>query len=507
MFIISGILLLADEKKIPEKPSNIPEDAEWSAYGWKYQDYGYTSPSILWYQKGNLYRLFYDTEDKKYYIDDYYYENGKVKRKDQNINFNFLREDHKKITDYSFDRCVGKQTRYHENGKVKEERCYTFRLKKGKTLENVMCGSEIFYDESGKEIKRIEHDVECEYGCAEVPRTSAEKLIAQVKSYKDKSRNRSLGRLPVIGQIVSVGSWSKNLEVVYKTGFELIPGDQICCLIDGDIVSFECKSNDNGKGIFELKEDKGKKYSSVNEKSEPRFYKKNEVKYAEVLKSGKPKAGDVKVIGGIEFVYIPAGHDSGDPQKPSDMDVKAFWMTKYEVTLGEFLKYSYEVGKNFPVNSKPWILDSRYPAVMEAYNYMAREFCEWFGKKHGVDTDIPNRDEWEYAARAGTDTDYYWGNDKIDDYAWYKKNSGGKLHPVGQKKPNAWGLYDMIGNAWEWADAFGLRGGGYGSDTKELQYRVNYQIYSEYWDEHDMSNPYKSITDQGTGFRMIILVP
>jgi formylglycine-generating enzyme required for sulfatase activity len=122
----------------------------------------------------------------------------------------------------------------------------------------------------------------------------------------------------------------------------------------------------------------------------------------------------------------------------------AFYMGKYEVTQKQWREImgdnpSHFKGDDLPVDKVSW--------------NEVQEFIKKLNEKEGTDKyRLPSEAEWEYACRAGTTTRYSFGDDEseLDDYAWYSENSDGKTHPVGQKKPNSWGLYDMHGNVWEW---------------------------------------------------------
>ncbi|MDP4129762.1 MAG: SUMF1/EgtB/PvdO family nonheme iron enzyme [Bacteroidota bacterium] len=177
----------------------------------------------------------------------------------------------------------------------------------------------------------------------------------------------------------------------------------------------------------------------------------------------------------FRMVPIPAGSFlMGSPDKETGrradegpatkVFVDSFWMEEHEVTYDEYVLFSDEErdpepkpdgitrpsppyidftlgmgkGGGFPANSM-----SQYGALM---------YCQWLYKKTGIFYRLPTEAEWEYACRAGSSSAYPFREDKqqLDQYAWYAANSGNRYHAVKQLKPNAWGLYDMLGNVAEW---------------------------------------------------------
>jgi formylglycine-generating enzyme required for sulfatase activity len=157
-----------------------------------------------------------------------------------------------------------------------------------------------------------------------------------------------------------------------------------------------------------------------------------------------------------EGVLIPAGtfvmgSPAGEAKTPQEAAIEKqhkvsltqpFYIGKFETTQPQFQKVmgsnpSRAKGDDLPVHGVTW--------------QDAADFCAKLGKQAGRDVQLPTEAQWEYACRAGTTTAYYNGSSVagLGKIAWFGANSGGKMHPVGQKEPNAWGIYDMIGNSRE----------------------------------------------------------
>ncbi len=170
---------------------------------------------------------------------------------------------------------------------------------------------------------------------------------------------------------------------------------------------------------------------------------------------------------GVKLVLIPKGtFQMGSPIEEAGADndeqlhqvtiSKDYYLGVTEVTQGQYEKV---MGVN-PSHFQKRVIrksdSSMYPVEQVSWED-AVEFCKRLSelpeeKKAGRAYRLPTEAEWEYACRAGSKTAFYFGDDSesLGAYAWHAANSGGQTHPVGEKKPNARGLYDMHGNVWEW---------------------------------------------------------
>jgi formylglycine-generating enzyme required for sulfatase activity len=208
-----------------------------------------------------------------------------------------------------------------------------------------------------------------------------------------------------------------------------------------------------------------------------------------VTPSQMPSAGGTITNSiGMKLVLIPAGEfqmgswgsddKAGSDEKPQHRVriTKPFYVGQYPVTLGEFLTFYHDANYKLEMerdgeesygydesgqtvksaNFRPWAPGGWKPEMDHPVVWVTRNdavaFCEWLSKKEGKEYRLPSEAQWEYACRAGSMTRYSFGDseNELGVYAWYNNQGGIGTHPVGSKRPNAWRLYDMHGNVWQW---------------------------------------------------------
>ncbi len=239
--------------------------------------------------------------------------------------------------------------------------------------------------------------------------------------------------------------------------------------------------------------------------------------YTNLISGTTVKYSMVPIPGGEFTMGSPATekgrkNDEG-PQHP--VKIAPFWMGQFEVTWNEYELFMYpdqekalttetnnpyldKVSDAVSRPTKPYVEMSfgmgkgEFPAISMTH-HAASKYCEWLSAKTGHFYRLPTEAEWEYAARAGTTTAYFWGDDpaRLKEYAWTAQNSDFKYQKVGRKKPNPWGLYDIYGNVFEWClDQYDA--GYYAKAPANDPWNKSTTPYPHvvrggYWDDEDLS--------------------
>jgi formylglycine-generating enzyme required for sulfatase activity len=271
---------------------------------------------------------------------------------------------------------------------------------------------------------------------------------------------------------------------------------------------------------------------------------------------------DTKIA--FDMVPVPAGtFTMGSPESEAgrqadegpqrQVTLPAFYIGKLEVTWDEYDQFGFKLdlqrkrklGVQLPQDAADAVTRPTPPYADESWGwgkekqpvigitqYAAVKYCEWLSARTGKKYRLPTEAEWEYAARAGTRTAYSWGDDPAQaaDHAWFRANSEEQPHLGGEKRPNAWGIADMHGNAAEWTrDLYAkdfytaaaatspfndpgkalyphaVRGGSWDDDPAKLRSAAR-RTSAESWSRRDPQNP-KSLwwhTDATfVGFRVV----
>jgi formylglycine-generating enzyme required for sulfatase activity len=222
--------------------------------------------------------------------------------------------------------------------------------------------------------------------------------------------------------------------------------------------------------------------------------------YQEVIKDTAVK---------IDMVRLPGGTIKTSPgsmkDAPTDIAIKPFWIAKSETTWEQYDTYHLQL--DLPKDQRKFV---KWPAaktrpsppydapdrgwghngwpVIHTSHFAAKMYCEWLSQKTGKKYRLPTVAEWEYACRAGGDV-----AKGTEDTAWTEENSEEQTHQVKTKKPNAWGLYDMLGNAGEWCNSVDgktgyLCGGYYSKELKKVTSALR-EPFTPDWQLKDPNDP------------------
>jgi len=160
---------------------------------------------------------------------------------------------------------------------------------------------------------------------------------------------------------------------------------------------------------------------------------------------------DLVLIEGGSFTM---GNTNGEEdEKPAhEVQLSNFYISKYEITVKQYKEYCEKSGKNMPESNIQWL--DEHPVTYVSWED-AKEYCNWLCEMTGEKYRLPTEAEWEYVAKDGMDgfPNREPTKNEIDKYAWHRGNTGGYAHyEVGKLKPSELGIYDIIGNVWEWCE-------------------------------------------------------